>query len=175
MQRSTKIILIVVAVVLGLGLLGGITCVAVSVLWVSNNADRFGEEGTRAMAEGEAAGRSSTAEGCVDQALERTDRCGAFDPLCQAGISMFLRSCMAVAQPSPTLCEGVPSPFDVMRSGNWAMLFCERHGRPQNQACISTASEIQVHCHPPAGLVPPGQPGSTGAGAPPAAPPPAAP
>jgi hypothetical protein len=161
-QRTTKVVLTVLGVVLGLGILGAVTCVAAGAWWFSQNADRIGVEGTQARDEGRALGTGTSTDGCVDRALERGDACGRFDPFCQANTSMFLNACLGVAERSTGFCDGVPAPFDIMRSGNWAMLYCQRRGRAQNQACIGMVGEVQLYCHPPQGLPtapPPAEPG----------------
>ena len=86
---------------------------------------------------------------CVDDALRRTDACGAdLNIMCHAYAGVFLTECLGGASPVAGFCDGVPVTSDVMDSVAWSMRVCAARGRPSEQPCTRLMQSIQRHCHP---------------------------
>ena len=146
MGRGAKIALIVggggLVVVVALAA----TCIVVGSRLASRTLADVGERAVEAEAEGEAVGRGTTSDRCVDLAAERAGACRPMDIPCMSGARVLLGACLRTATTPESFCE-VPSPFDVAETGAWAAAYCASRGHGRNPACPGLMGEVQLHCH----------------------------
>lgn len=144
---ALKIVLIVLAAVVGLGLLGVLVCVGSGYLWVQQNAPalREGAEHARSEAQSFAAGHSQA--DCMEEGLRRHDTCGQGMAIsCRTQARIFTDICLDEATPTPGLCDGVPPPMEIMAGAQWAVRYCADHGRAQDQQCGNFVRALVEHC-----------------------------
>jgi len=142
MSKGVKI-----ALILCLGALIALiaTCGGLKV-WFEANKDELKNMGEEADAAGIEFGLGSDQPGCVREGLDRKDSCGAFDPMCEAEVGMFVKACLATATPTEGFCDGVPSKTDILESATWAVGTCANMGRPDDQSCGRLMQRVQEHC-----------------------------
>lgn len=138
MPKWLKIVLLV----FGICVAFGGACVGAGVWWFSENKDRLVEMGQVAEAEGRGFAKGRTASECVAEGRRRVGDCGELDPICEAGIGIFLGACLEVATPEPGFCDGVPRGDDIMASVQYRLEVCG-----SDEACGRLANKIQDHCH----------------------------
>lgn len=140
MPKWLKVVLGILAVLV-------LTCglfVAGGMYWFNSNKDKLKDLGDRAMNEGKAFGRTSDADGCVEEALKRLDaKSGLMD---QVEHKVFLKACLGEAPPSAGLCDGVPRKGEIMKSATWALDECTRRKHAGNQDCGRVLQELQDAC-----------------------------
>jgi len=144
MPKGLKIALFILGVLILLG--GG--CVAAIAMWVQSNLPEIEKMGKVVTAEGEAFGAESDGTGCVTEALRRGDACDGI--MCEAGASIFLRSCLDAATVAPEFCEGVPSTDSIIGSVRFRLAKCEEVGASNVDRCGRIVDSIQEYCHQPA-------------------------
>lgn len=144
---GTKKALIVFAAFAGAGLLGCVVCGVSGWLWLQSQAGEMREMGVRVQQEAAEFAASHDQLECRDEALRRSDACGApREILCHAGTGVFLRSCLAAATPTPGLCDGVPAGTDIMAGAQWTATHCAELGRAQDASCPQLVRAIVDHC-----------------------------
>jgi hypothetical protein len=122
MSLGVKIILTVVVcfVLFAVGAVGlGV------YLWSRHSGPML--EATRKQTEqGWAFGRQTDEVGCQDEAITRyKDNRGLSGSMASA---MFVQACWRTSRPTAGFCDGVPSPFDVLRAGRWQTEQARRAG-----------------------------------------------
>jgi hypothetical protein len=141
-MKAAKVVLIVAALLL-LALVGA---GALGWFWLQNNSARLREEGKAAMQDGAHFGSGKSTRECVDEALRRlTPELGIID---EAKNKTFLTACLKVADLDRSLCNGVPPRKEIIETANWAVSFCNSHGRP-DQACTRLVGALQERCQSP--------------------------
>ena len=143
MSTSAKVVLGILAALLLVSIL---SCLGLK-MWFEDNKDELANMGEEADAAGIEYGIGSDQAGCVGAGLSQQDGCGAFDPMCEAENSIWLRACLSAATPTPGFCDGVPEKSDIIDSATWAVGTCMNLGRPDDQACGRLLQQVQEHCH----------------------------
>jgi hypothetical protein len=142
MAKVIKIVLIVLG---ALTLLGG-GCVAAIMYWVESNREEIEAIGAAATAEGESFGADTDAAGCIDEALRRGAECDGV--MCEAGTSIFLRSCLHTADVPDDYCDDVPSVDSILDAVRFRTAVCEeRVPKEQVKRCTRIVDSIQEYCH----------------------------
>src|SRR5215213_3127061 len=75
------------------------------------------ESTKQSVAEGQAYGRLTDNEGCVNEAVARQSRAAGIGDLFKN--SLFLRPCLEVSRPTPGFCDTVPRQIEIMKSITW--------------------------------------------------------
>lgn len=141
MPKWVKVVLIIVLV----GFIALVAGVIVAARWVRIKGARLQEQGKVLVSEAEEFGRGKEAGVCVAEALRRLQTCPGF--ICEAKVKVFLTSCLQSADESTELCNGVPSPKELMDGARWQMAECQRRGfEGTDQRCMRTVSTVQIHC-----------------------------
>ncbi len=120
--------------------------------WISQNKDRWKQEGLQVKAEAAEFGKTHNAQQCLDEALHRSDQCTGFK--CHTLTDIFLRNALKTSQATPGFCDGVPPKTDIMRTATWQNERCRQMGRAQDTFCGNLVREIQKHCTEDAPIAP---------------------
>ncbi|TXI79924.1 MAG: hypothetical protein E6Q44_08450 [Flavobacteriales bacterium] len=143
MQRSTRIVLVVlgVIVVLGLAAIGAVTW------FIARNADGWVDRGRKQMEEGRAAGAMLDSRGCVDRAI--ADYREDTGPISAIAQRVWLTGCLETATPERAVCPTLKA--DTTLEGVGELLaaraaFCARHGLPGDQGCQQLAEAVEAFC-----------------------------
>lgn len=102
------------------------------------------EAGKHSLEEGQAYGRTSDEQGCVDEAVARHKRAEGFTGMIST--NLFMRSCLETSRPTPNFCDAVPKRMEFMKAARWQLAECKRYGlAPENQ-CGQLFQEVQQYC-----------------------------
>lgn len=162
MQRSTKILLIV----LGLIVVLGVAAIVIAALFVVRNADGWADRGRQRMEAGREAGATLDSQGCVDRAIAeyRNDR----GPISAISQRIWLTGCLETATPNDAICPTIDAESTLGAVGQLLAArnaFCVRHGLAGDQGCQQLAEGIESFCFdvetPESEML--GQPGETSA------------
>lgn len=146
-SSGLKIVLIVLAVIVGTGLLAVVACVGSGYFWVKRNAPELMEAAEQARADAETYAATATQNECVDEGLRRHDACGQGMALsCRTQARVFTDFCLRQASATPGLCDGVPSPTEIMAGASWARRYCDERGRVGDQHCPNFVRAVVEHC-----------------------------
>ncbi len=118
--------------------------VAAGVYVVRTYGPGLVEGSKQAVGEGEAFGRQTDNEGCLAEGVARHKSADGFGALIKANV--FLRSCLEASSPSPGFCDGVPRHTEFIKSAQWQMEQCKRHGLSTNNQCQQVFSQVQQFC-----------------------------
>lgn len=146
MQRSTRIILIVFAVLAMLVIIGA----ALAVRYVARNADGWMEQGKGQVAAGQAAGAELDSAGCVAQVMADYKR--DTGPISALSARLWLDGCLQTAELETGICPEMTGDTTLKRVGEviaWRQTFCNRHGLPTDQGCPQIALGIEEFCYGP--------------------------
>lgn len=124
-------------------LIGGIY---LTYRWVRTHRDEVRAGAQKIVAEGEQFGRGRSGDACVAEALERGDRCGFANVVCEAKTKVFLDRCLAVATVPDEFCANVPKVENIVGSVPWAIRECARRGHPNEQRCTRLLQSVQAYC-----------------------------
>jgi hypothetical protein len=136
------LILLVLAVLLGIGVFFGIR-------WVQSKGGRLRDEGQQVMAEAREFGRGKEANACMSEAFVRLRACDGF--ICEAKVNVFLKTCLEAAEVPPGFCEGVPRRDEIMAAARWTIDQCSQRGMAGDQPCNRLMRAVQEYCHPRGG------------------------
>jgi len=143
MQRSTRIILIVFAVLAVLVMIG-----AASAVWfVARNADGWVEQGKGRMEAGQVAGAALDSAGCVAQAMADYKR--DTGPISAVAVRLWLDGCLQTAEVDTGICPELKANTTLRRVGEliaWRQTFCARHGLATDQNCQQLTVGIEEFC-----------------------------
>lgn len=143
MQKSTKIMLVVAAVVIFLGIiaLGGL------VYWGVTSGKQFAKDFARVATEEDHKGRQDGASAeevdCVKLTIARSGTGNGFKDL--MALNVYFGGCLRVARPTQGFCDGVPQAGEVMKTARWRFEKCIQMGGSE-QVCSMLASSVIAHC-----------------------------
>lgn len=135
------------------------------------------EAGKQAVSEGQAYGRTTDEQGCVDEAVARHKRAEGFTDMLNS--SLFIRSCLDASSPTPNFCDAVPQRLEFMKAARWQLDECKRYGLSPESQCGQLFQQVQQYCEgrgrSKAGAMPEDESGAgdSGDSEPPPPPPPA--
>lgn len=146
-----KTVIIVIAVMLGVGLVlcGGGAFMAKG--WWDENGETMMKEGKRVHAEATAFAATHAQEECVGEGIKRLncpkDQNFTAQALCNGMASVFLDTCLKAATPSPKFCDGVPLGFSPLKQAEFANGVCGKYERAEDQTCTQMiAKAIPQFC-----------------------------
>lgn len=145
MQRTTKIILIVFAVLAVLVMIGA----ALAVWFVARNADGWVEQGKGRMEAGQVAGAALDSAGCVAQATADYKR--DTGPISAVAVRLWLDGCLKTAEVDAGICPEMKADSTLGRVGEliaWRQAFCTQHGLAADQNCQQIAVGVEEFCFP---------------------------
>lgn len=146
-SSRTRKVLIVLAVLSGIGFVGCLVCGVGVYFWAQQTAVEMRASGERVQAEATTFAAAHTQAECVDESLRRSDACGQeMAIMCRAETGVFLRRCAAAAAPTPTFCDGVPRADDLMAGANWAVAYCGQLGRSGDPHCPQLVRAVVELC-----------------------------
>lgn len=133
-----------------LGLLGVVLAAALWA-WLAGPAwlERFNQRQHEARAtftaQGEAFGRQSDQQGCLEHTLTDFNRCDGFD--CTLHHGYFLKACLKEAAPSAGFCDGVPAYRETPTEDDktWAKNSCWDRGI-RGEGCRLLLKQQQLWC-----------------------------
>jgi hypothetical protein len=105
------------------------------------------EAGKQTVAEGQEYGRRTDNEGCLDEAVARHGRSEGITDVIK--INIFLRACLDASRPTPGFCDTVPQPTEFIRSAQWRVEECKRHGLSTERQCDQLFQQVQQFCYSP--------------------------
>jgi len=150
MSKKKKIGITIAATIAAATLLSVIICVG--VLRYSGIFGSMGQ-GPEGLEETLAFAKANDQQGCLVEALKRSKGCAqeaaALD--CQQGHKRFLHRCIKNAAPSPTLCQGTPTPADGVAKAPaileaYTGATCERLGHKDDLACAQLVQLVALEC-----------------------------
>ncbi len=139
-QRLWRLLVLATVISLSALALGGL----VGAAWLWNQRASLAsswEAAQRAQDEGVLWGSGNSGEACVEQALQRLDRCQGW--LCGYRSSLFLGGCLFSCESSTTFCDQVPTSWSSLLS--WQQEHCRRLGR-SDLGCLQVMSIPVAHC-----------------------------
>jgi hypothetical protein len=114
MSFAAKVVITIVVcfVLFAVGAIG-----LVAYLWSRHSGELA--EAARVQAEqGAVFGRDTDEAGCLEEATARYKRNRGFSGA--MATSMFVQGCWNTSRRTEGFCDGVPSPFDILRAGRWS-------------------------------------------------------
>ena len=147
MERNLKVCLVIggVAVfVIGLVIVGSGTIIYLNRDKLSDSFDNWMEGMDEHRQQGEEFGTTVDEQGCLDEALSRTDGKGTSTAIA-AGV--FMRGCFESAQATEGFCDEAPSESEILATVTWSQQRCATLGRVNDQACISVMQIMQNYCN----------------------------
>lgn len=102
------------------------------------------ESGKHSIEEGQAYGRATDEQGCVDEAVVRYKRAEGFSGILST--SFFMNSCLEVSRPTPNFCDAVPRRSEFIRGAQWQADECKRYGLKPEQQCDQLFQQVQQYC-----------------------------
>lgn len=139
-----RTLLKVIITIAGMFFLLGIVCVVGGGVWLKKNEAKLREMGERAIAGGHAHGKGTDSAGCLDETLSRLDQSKGI--MEETQLKIFLKECLAAAEPTEGFCDGVPPPGEIMKTVSWVTSTCKAEGRGGEQRCTRVVQAIQDHC-----------------------------
>ena len=124
-----------------------VALVAAGVYFVKKYGAPLVEQGKQVMEEGEAYGRRSDNEGCLLEGISRHKTADGFTELIKA--NLFLRGCLEGSRPTPGFCDGVPGRTEFIKSAQWQVDECKRHGLSTDRQCQQIFQQVQQFCESP--------------------------
>ena len=143
MQKSTKVLLVVLAAVVFLGVIavGGL------VYWGVTSGKQFAKDFSKAAKEEDHKGRQDGASAeendCIKLTIARSGNLNGFRDM--MALNVYFTGCLRVAKPSQGFCDGVPQPGEVMKTARWRFEKCIQMGGTE-QVCSMLASPVIGHC-----------------------------
>jgi len=134
----------VVLIVGGLLLLLLVASAGVVVYLAMKHGPALVEAGKHSLEEGNAYGRGTDEEGCVNEAASRHGRAEGLTSI--IGTNLFLRSCLEASRPTPNFCDSVPHRIEFMKSARWQLDECKRHGLSPERQCGQLFQQVQQYC-----------------------------
>ena len=141
MKHSTKLLLFIVG---GFATLF-VVVVVVGVIWVSRGGSGVMQQALHAAADGKRLGALIEARACVDTAFARHARREGLSIMGSAAEHVFIRGCLDASRPTPSLCDSVPRPIEIMRAASWASRACRDRGF-DDVYCPGIAQELSAYC-----------------------------
>ena len=102
------------------------------------------EQGKQVMEEGEAYGRQTDNEGCLAEGISRHKSAQGFAELIKT--NLFLQTCLGASRPTPGFCDGVPGRTEFIKSAQWQVAECQRHGLSTDRQCQQLFQQVQQFC-----------------------------
>jgi len=139
LSRAAKIIItiavslvILAASVIGFGL-----------YWWSHHSHELFEAGRKQIEQGEAFGKQTDEQGCLDEAITRYKANRGFSGSISTGL--FLRSCLEASRPTPGFCDQVPKQSDILKSARWQIEQAKKAGI-DDQYGRQLFTQVQQYC-----------------------------
>ena len=112
--------------------------------FVREHGGEIKQKTEKLQAEGESFGQGKHAADCLEESLVRQKRETGF--ISQVQTQIFFTSCLAKAEPSPELCEGIPPADELMATGKWSASQCAKRGLAQSQGCAALYNVVAQNC-----------------------------
>lgn len=133
-----------IAIVLGALLLLAMIVLGAGYFWLQAQAPKFKAAGKAVLAEATEFGKSTDNQGCLEESLERDDRCdGGFR--CHVLNNLFFLQCLKVSSPLAGFCDGVPGADSFTETVAWRLDQCEQRGRT-GTSCGTFFGQMQEYC-----------------------------
>lgn len=134
----------VVLIVGGLLLVLALAAVGTIVYVAQKYGPGLVEAGKHALDEGQAYGRTSDEQGCVDEAVARHKRAEGFTGILHT--NLFMRSCLDASRPTPNFCDAVPQRMEFVKAARWQLDECKRYGLTPEKQCGQLFQQVQQYC-----------------------------
>lgn len=133
-----------IATVLGVFLLLGVLAAGACFYWLHTQGPKFDEMSQAAVAEATGFGKQTDNQGCLEESLERYDRCeNGFT--CHVRTNVFFLHCLQASAPVPGFCDGVPADDSLVDAVTWRLDQCKKGGR-SGTYCGNFYGQIQKYC-----------------------------
>jgi hypothetical protein len=134
----------IIAIVVGLFLLLGIFVAGAGYYWWRTQGPKLKREAEAVKVEATEFGDSTDNQGCLEESLERYDRCeNRFN--CNVINNVFFLHCLKASSASVGFCEGVPEADSITESIAWRLDQCQQHGRIGTH-CGNVFGQVQEYC-----------------------------
>ena len=140
MSTPLKVLLIIFACLVLLS----IAVAGVGIYFWRQHGAGLIESGKQIYGEGNEYGRETDEAGCFSEALARHKKAEGFGELIK--INLFFRSCLETSRQTQGFCEGVPTQDEFIKSVQWQMEQCTKHGLTQEKQCGQLFAQLQQHC-----------------------------
>ncbi len=97
-----------------------------------------------ARSQGAKLGRGRSGPDCVKECVRRGDQCDGL--WCEIQTGLVLESCLAAADVAPDFCEGVPFPFEIMKTVAFRVATCQTQPLKDPDRCGRIVSALQRYC-----------------------------
>ena len=134
----------VVLIVGGLLLVLLLASVGVIVYVAQKYGPQLVEAGKHSLDEGQAYGRKTDEQGCVDESVARHKRAEGFTDILNT--NLFMRSCLEASRPTPNFCDAVPQRIEFMKAARWQLDECKRYGLSPESQCGQLFQQVQQYC-----------------------------
>ena len=114
----------------------------VAFLW-SRHSGELMEATKKQTEDGFVFGRDADESGCLNEAITRYKAHPGFAG--SMGTAMFVQGCWTTSRTSEGFCEGVPSPFDMLRAGRWQAMRSKQAGLTDPFA-PQIFGQLQAYC-----------------------------
>jgi hypothetical protein len=109
----------------------------------------LGETTKKIEAEGREFGKTTDKQGCMKEAVRRSESIGLLDFTGGVALAAFTDACIETSRETKNFCDGVPSFWD-MKDTDWAVAECQKVGvDPEKTACVHVYKRKHRFCRPP--------------------------
>jgi len=113
---------------------------------VGDRADGWLATSLRVEEQAAAFARSTDAQGCITEALRRSEGCGRLGVGCMTAANVFAVRCLEEAPAAQGLCSEVPPRTQIFDTVRWRDAWCGSRDREGEAGCEAIASTLQHHC-----------------------------
>ena len=130
----------------GVLLVLGIAVVVVGYFGLNYVEKHLGESVAKHEVEGQAFGKTTDKQGCMDEGMRRSTSLNLTDLGGGVALGTFVDACLETSRPTDKFCDGVPS-FWSMKDGEWAAAECQKARiDPAKTGCIHVAKRKHHFC-----------------------------
>ncbi len=90
--------------------------------------------------------RSTDQDGCIREALRRSEGCGRLGVGCMTAANVFAVRCLDEAPATEGLCSELPLRTQVFETVRWRDAWCGSRSRKGEAGCEAIAASLQHHC-----------------------------
>ena len=112
-------------------------------VWWQSNHEEVKQLVDQALAEGEAIGRDSTDQECLDTYLGIMKDCNEMN--CTVQNQVFLKTCLDYSSPTGNLCASAPAKDELLDLAKWATEVCLGND-VENPNCAAGLQEVALYC-----------------------------
>lgn len=133
----------IVGIVFGILIALFVLWIGFGFFWWQSNQEEVKVLVDQALVEGEAIGRDSTDQECLDTYLGVMKDCD--EMTCTLQNQVFLKTCLRHSSPTASLCESAPAKDELLDLAKWATNVCLGND-VENPNCAAGLQEVALYC-----------------------------